>query len=164
MPWSGKTPDYHASAIVIAEAGVLILGPSGSGKSALAFRLIAAAEEAGYFARLVGDDRVGISTYGDRLIARGHEAILGKIERRGRGIVGIPFLPAAVLRLAVRLAGLQEPIPRYPEPEQEHVNIGGIQLPCLALRQDAALTDLAFAVIADLRSRRLIPQALFVES
>ena len=158
-----KTSDFHASAIVIAEAGVLILGPSGSGKSALAFRLIAAGAEAGYFARLVGDDRVGISTHGNRLIARGHAAILGKIERRGHGIVEVPFLPAAVLRLAVRLAGPEEPIPRYPEPEQGHMDIAGVQLPCLPLRQDAALADLAFAVIADLRSRRLIPQALFVE-
>ncbi len=159
-----KTSDFHASAIVIAEAGVLILGPSGSGKSALAFRLIAAAEEAGYFARLVGDDRIGISPHGNRLIARGHPAIAGQIERRGQGIAKVPFFGAAVLRLAVRLAGPQESLPRYPEPEQGHMDIAGVQLPYLALRQDAALTDLAFAVIANLRSRRLIPQALFVES
>jgi HPr kinase/phosphorylase len=140
---------------------VLILGSSGCGKSALAYCLVAAAEETGYFARLVGDDRIGISVQGNRLIARGHATILGQIERRGCGIVEVPFLGAAVLRLAVRITGPEEAIPRYPEPEQGHVVVSGIKLPCLALRQDAAQVDLAFAVIADLRSRRLIPRALF---
>jgi HPr kinase/phosphorylase len=162
-PGVKKTSHLHASAVVIGEAGVLILGPSGCGKSALAYRLVAAAEEAGYFARLVGDDRIGISAHGNRLIARGHAAILGKIERRGRGIVEVPFLSAAVLRLAVRITGPEEMIPRYPEQEQAHVTVAGIDLPCLALRQDAAQADLAFAVMADLRSRRLIPRALSVE-
>ena len=43
---------------MIGEAGVLILGPSGAGKSSLALALIAAAEGAGFFAGLVGDDRI----------------------------------------------------------------------------------------------------------
>ena len=149
---------------MIGEAGVVILGPSGCGKSALAYRLVAAAEEAGYFARLVGDDRIGVSAHGNRLSARGHAAILGKIERRGRGIVEVPYLDAAVLRLAVRLTGNEETMARYPERDQSQIVVAGVELPCLALRQDAALADLAFTVVADLRSRHLIPQAFLVES
>jgi len=141
---------------VICEAGVLILGPSGCGKSALALRLIAAAEAAGYFARLVGDDRVAISVHGNRLIARGHPSILGKIERRGHGIAEVPFVDAAVLRLAIRLAGPEEAVPRYPEPDHGHISVAGIELPSVVLRQDAAQADLAFAALADLRSRCLI--------
>src|SRR5579885_12565 len=43
----------HATAAVVGEAGVLIRGPSGSGKSSLAFALIAAAKASGLFARLI---------------------------------------------------------------------------------------------------------------
>ncbi len=86
---NAEKSQLHASAVVIAEAGVLICGPSGAGKSSLAFALITAAEDAGLFARLVGDDRIGIESRGGRLIAHGHPMILGKIERRGQGIFEI---------------------------------------------------------------------------
>ena len=143
---------------------MLILGPSGCGKSTLAYRLVAVAEEAGYFARLVGDDRIGISAHGNRIIARGHATISGKIELRGRGIVEVPFLGAAALKLAICITGPGEIIPRYPETEQSHVVFAGVKLPCLPMRQDAAHTDLAFLVMADLHSRHLIPRAFFVGS
>jgi HPr kinase/phosphorylase len=141
----------HASAVVIGEAGVLIRGPSGAGKSSLAFALITAAEDAGFFARLVGDDRIGIESRGGRLIAYGHPMILGKIERRGQGIFEIPFLPAAVVRLVVEL---DEALPRYPEPDHDHIELAGVTLPFFPVRQDAAAAGLALAVLADPRLRR----------
>ena len=116
----------HATAVVIGEAGILIMGPSGAGKSRLALALIAAAEAAGTFARLVGDDRIGIERRGDRLIARGHPAILGKIERRGHGIGEIPFLAAAVVRLVVSLGGEGDaPLPRLPDEAEANTHPGG---------------------------------------
>ncbi len=133
---------------------MLIRGPSGAGKSSLAFALIAAAEDAGLFARLVGDDRVGIESRGGRLIAYGHPMILGKIERRGQGIFEIPFLPAAVIRLVIGLAGESEAPPRYPKPDHGHIELAGVTLPFLPMRQDAAPAGLALAVLADLRLRR----------
>jgi HPr kinase/phosphorylase len=151
---NAEKSDLHASAVVIGEAGVLIRGPSGAGKSSLAFALIAAAENAGLFARLVGDDRIGIESRGDRLIAYGHPMILGKIERRGQGIFEIPFLPAAVVRLVIGLAGEDEVPPRYPKPDHDHIELGGVTLPFLPVRQDAAPAGLALAVLADLRLRR----------
>lgn len=48
----------HANAFLIGSAGVLLRGPSGSGKSALTRELIALAQGARLFARLIGDDRV----------------------------------------------------------------------------------------------------------
>jgi HPr kinase/phosphorylase len=144
----------HASAVVIGEAGMLIRGPSGSGKSSLAFALIAAAEDTGLFARLVGDDRIAVESRGGRLIAYGHPMILGKIERHGRGIVEIPFLPAAVVRLVIGLAGEDEAVPRYPKPDHDHIELAGVTLPFFPLRQDAAAAGLALALLADPRLQR----------
>ena len=53
-----EAPALHATAVIHGDSGVLILGPSGSGKSALALALIARASDAGLFGALVGDDRV----------------------------------------------------------------------------------------------------------
>ncbi len=130
---------------------MLLRGPSGAGKSSLAFALIAAAGHAGFFARLVGDDRIGIASRGGRLIAHCHPLILGKIERRGWGIFEMPFLPAAVVRLVIGLAGRHEAPPRCPPPEHDHIVLAGVKLPFLSLRQDAATCDRALAVLADPR-------------
>ncbi len=148
---SADQSDLHATAVVVGEAGIIITGPSGAGKSKLALALIAAAEGAGTFARLVGDDRIGIERKGARLIARGHPAILGKIERRGHGINEIPFLAAAVVRLVVSLRGEGQPPPRLPDEADAHVVLAGMRLPFANLRQDAAACDLAAAVLADPR-------------
>jgi HPr kinase/phosphorylase len=148
----------HASAVAIGEAGVLILGPSGAGKSSLALALIAAAESAGLFTRLIGDDRISIECRSARLIARGHPLILGKIERRGQGIFEMPFLTAAVVRLVIGLGSEKDaPPPRLPDETQAHVVLGGAKLPFVQLRQDAAATDLAVAVLADPRLRGKLP-------
>jgi HPr kinase/phosphorylase len=154
---NGKRTYLHASAVVIGEAGVLIRGPSGAGKSSLALALIAVAENAGYFGRLIGDDRVAIELKGGRLIARGHPLILGKIERRGQGIFEVPFFSAAIMRLVIWLAGADEPPPRYPGPDETHTLVAGAKLPVMRLRQDAAQAGLAFAVLADLRLRQILP-------
>jgi HPr kinase/phosphorylase len=142
----------HATAVVIDEAGVLIMGGPGAGKSRLALALIAAAAGAGTFTRLVGDDRIGIERRGARLIARGHPAILGKIERRGQGIAEIPFLGAAVVRLVVSLGGKgQVPSPRLPDETETTTVLAGLRLPFAILRQDAACYDLAATILADSR-------------
>jgi len=156
---NGEKFNHHASAVVIGEAGVLIFGPSGAGKSSLALALIAAAEGAGFFARLVGDDRICMECRGGRLIARGHPSIPGKIERRGQGIFEIPFVAEAVVRLVVSLGGGQDaPPPRYPDEAEGHVVLAGVELPFMQLRQDAAEGGLAVAVLADPRLRGKLPR------
>ncbi|MEC8388619.1 MAG: hypothetical protein VX098_10900, partial [Pseudomonadota bacterium] len=54
----------HGTCVAIDGAGVLLRGPSGSGKSDLALRLI----DGG--ATLVGDDQLELSRVNDRLVAR----------------------------------------------------------------------------------------------
>jgi HPr kinase/phosphorylase len=154
---NAEIPYLHASAVVIGEAGVLIRGRSGAGKSSLAFALIRATKSGGSFARLIGDDRIGVELRGGRLIARGHPVILGKIERRGQGIIEVPFLGAAVVRLVIDLVDAKEAPPRHPEPGHDHVILAGVRLPFLPLRQDAAVCDLVVAVLADPRLGGQLP-------
>ncbi len=143
-----ESPAYvHASAAVIREAGVLIRGPSGAGKSSMVLALIAAAEKAGFFARLVGDDRVCLERQSGRLIVRGHPQILGRIERRGLGVLEIPFLAAAVVRLVIDLVAADELGPRYPEQGCDRIELAGVGLPLLRLREDASASDLASTVL-----------------
>lgn len=71
----------HASCISVDGRGLLILGPSGSGKSSLALRLMALG------ARLVADDRTEVVAIDNRLIARCPPAIRGLVEARGVGLL-----------------------------------------------------------------------------
>jgi len=71
----------HATAVEIGGRGLLILGPSGSGKSSLALALM------GLGARLVADDRVILRAEGSRLVAECPAPIQGRIEARGIGIL-----------------------------------------------------------------------------
>ena len=92
------------------DAGILLLGESGAGKSDLALRLIAAGAE------LVADDRVELSGESNRLIARAPKNLAGLIEIRNVGIVALPYAPQAAVALAVQL-GAGENLPRLPEHE-----------------------------------------------
>jgi serine kinase of HPr protein (carbohydrate metabolism regulator) len=129
----------HATAVAIAEAGIMIRGASGAGKSSLALALIAGAKGAGLFARLVGDDRIQLQRRGGRLIASGHPRIEGQIERRGEAILRIPVLTAAVVRLLIDLVPAREGPPRYPE--DGRALLDGVELEHLRLRQEAVWSD-----------------------
>ncbi|WBU55663.1 HPr kinase/phosphorylase [Paracoccus sediminicola] len=89
-------PLLHASAVAYDGAGVLILGPSGSGKSALALQMI------GLGAVLIADDRVELTAGEAGVIAAAPAAIAGLIEARGVGLIRAPHA-AARLRLVVDL-------------------------------------------------------------
>ena len=121
----------HATALVIGETGLLILGESGAGKSALADRLIAEAEPRGLFAALVGDDRVAVTPRHGRLIASGHPDIAGQIERRGEGIGPVRHVASAMLGLIILLENAPE---RWPE--TAFLTLEGLSLPVLRLRAD----------------------------
>lgn len=124
----------HATALAIGEAGILIRGPSGSGKSRLALELLAEARRRGVFAGLVGDDRVGVAAQAGRLVARGHPAIAGHIESRGEGILDLGSERAAVIRLILDLEGQSSPTAtRLPQRNAERASVAGIDLPRLAL-------------------------------
>ncbi|MGQ0446399.1 MAG: hypothetical protein ACT4O2_15065, partial [Beijerinckiaceae bacterium] len=78
------------------------------------------------------------------------------IERRGHGIFEMPFLSAAVVRLVIGLVPEDEVFPRYPEEDDLHIELAGVALPLLSVRQDAAAAGLALAVLADPRLRRVL--------
>ena len=92
----------HASAVAIGGHGLLLVGPSRSGKSRLALALIAASRPWRPIV-LVGDDRIQLSPSDNGLMARPHPRIAGFIERRGLGIVALPYRPAAPLAAIVAL-------------------------------------------------------------
>lgn len=87
----------HASCVAWQGRGVLILGRSGAGKSALALQLMA------YGADLVADDRTELHAEGDVLIARHPATIEGLIEARGVGLLRADFVPQAEIALIVDL-------------------------------------------------------------
>lgn len=119
----------HATVVAIGEAGVLLRGASGAGKSSLALALIGFAASFGRFARLVADDRVALQAVGGRLLARPVAPLEGVVERRGLGLTPEPFTPAVVVRLVVDLLG-EEPA-RMPEPEELVDSLAGVDLPRL---------------------------------
>ncbi len=81
--------------------GVLLIGPSGSGKSDLALRLL------GRGFALVADDRVDIEDG----IAAPPAALAGLMEVRGLGVVRLPYVAAARLALVADLGALAERLP-----------------------------------------------------
>ncbi|MFN3764374.1 MAG: HPr kinase/phosphorylase [Aliihoeflea sp.] len=104
--------NVHATLVILGDRGVLITGPSGSGKSSLALDLIVHARG---FALLVSDDRVLIEKRADgRLIGRAPSVIAGQIEMRGIGIVARSFEPRAVVDLVVDLVD-PESVERMPD-------------------------------------------------
>ena len=85
----------HATAVSVNGRGVLIMGPSGSGKSSLALELMA------YGADLVSDDRVLIEIRVQSLIARTAPNLQGMIEARGIGILNAVSVESTEIVLVV---------------------------------------------------------------
>ena len=114
----------HASCVAIQGRAVLLMGPSGSGKSDLALRLI----DRG--ATLVGDDGVAVKAHRGRLLAGPGPNIEGQIEVRGLGILAYPFADKVPLALAI---ALDQPVPRMPDELLPVHVIEGLTLPTIAL-------------------------------
>lgn len=123
------TVNLHAVAIVLGAMGVLLRGPSGSGKSALALALIDRFRTQGDFAALVGDDRVLVEACAGRLIARPHPAIAGMIEARGLGLLSVPYEKACRLHAVIDITAPGETSPRFPEESEKCAELAGIVLP-----------------------------------
>jgi HPr kinase/phosphorylase len=122
------SPSVHASAVRVGDRAVLIRGPSGSGKSRLAFNLILAGR-AGQLppAVLVGDDRVHLDTVGGQLWVRPAPELAGLIEVRGLGIRRCDFANEAVVGLVADLAAGDAE--RLPPPEALSIRLNGVLLP-----------------------------------
>jgi HPr kinase/phosphorylase len=99
----------HGTAIALGSEGILLRGPSGAGKSDLALRLI----DQG--ARLVADDQTELRREGDDITMCAPATLAGQMEVRGLGIVALPSIASAPLRLVVDLMPSAE-IERMPPP------------------------------------------------
>lgn len=138
----------HATALVVGGAGLLVRGPSGAGKTSLALALVAEAERDGRYGRLVGDDRVGLTVAGGRLLARPHPAVVGRVEVRGLGLLRVAVEPACVVRLVLDLAVDRADLgPRCPD-QPPTATLLGLALPALALPAADGARDNAGRIMA----------------
>lgn len=111
----------HASVVAIKGSAVLIRGPSGSGKSDLALRLIDQGAE------LVSDDYVDLHTTNSHIYVTPPETIGGLLEVRGVGLMTFPHLKKARLALALDLVHASQ-IERLPT-RQNSLFVDGVSVP-----------------------------------
>jgi HPr kinase/phosphorylase len=87
----------HATCVAVEGRAALLMGPSGSGKSALGLALMALG------AALVADDRTLISARAGQLIAEAPPGLPELIEARGIGLLRARLAGPATVVLAVEL-------------------------------------------------------------
>jgi serine kinase of HPr protein (carbohydrate metabolism regulator) len=143
-------PTIHASAVLVGPKAVLIRGPSGSGKSRLAWDLLQAATQTGGpgalpFARLVLDDRAIVEAHAGQLLVRPVPALAGIIEIYGLGIRLVAFEPVAAVGWVVDLAA--EDADRIPATTAEKTIISGVILPRLAVAAGMQALPLVLATL-----------------
>jgi serine kinase of HPr protein (carbohydrate metabolism regulator) len=118
--------NVHATGLVLGRTGVMLRGPSGSGKSILALMLLDRWESRGLGAKLVADDRLDLEASAKGIVMHAPLAIAGLVELRGRGIVTRPHVAKAPLHLVVDLVPRLE---RMVEEEDLVVDLMGVRVP-----------------------------------
>ncbi len=150
------TLQVHGVLVQVLGVGVLLLGPSGVGKSEAALELVSRGH------RLVADDRVELWAAAGRLLGRAPDRIRHFLEIRGLGILFVPELygPEAVVdespvELVCRLD------PGRPAGEFERVGLerpletfAGVGVPAVSLPVRPA-TSLGVLVEAAVRDHRM---------
>ena len=134
-----SSENLHASCVALDGRAVLIAGPSGSGKSDLALRLL----DRGF--TLVSDDRTILSKEGDLLVASAPDRIRGKLEIRGIGIVDMESKDDVPVALVVELTS---DMARMPDDSRERL-ILGIPVPLVNIDAMTASAPSKVAVALD---------------
>ncbi len=129
----------HASTVAIDGRAVLITGPSGSGKSDLALRML----DRGF--ALVADDQTIVRRDGSRLLASAPSTIAGKLEIRGIGIVEVETVSDVPVTLIVELTSAMQ---RLPDDSRERP-ILGIALPLVTVDAMTASAPAKVAIALD---------------
>ncbi len=126
----------HASLVAFSETGVLIKGPSGSGKSQLCLRLIDAAgygvSEQPLKAQLVADDQVVLSTPQGQVWGTAPKSLEGLLELRGIGLVKTIIKTSVRIRLVVNLQTAFAII-RLPDDSELKEEICGVEVPSIKI-------------------------------
>jgi serine kinase of HPr protein (carbohydrate metabolism regulator) len=128
LPWAGRW------------RGVLLLGPSGVGKSDLALRCL------DHDFQLIADDRVQLWTSGDGLYGAPPPSLAGLMEARGVGILKIPHRSWARICLAVECVA-DHKLERMPDPQAFKALERHVPRLSLACREASAPAKLRRALI-----------------
>ena len=129
----------HASTVALDGRAVLISGPSGSGKSDLALRLL----DRGF--ALVSDDQTVVKKQGDALLASAPPSIAGKMEVRGIGILDMDHVDDVPVALVVELTG---DIERLPYDSRERLFLG-VPIPMVTIDARTASSPAKVAIALD---------------
>ncbi|MBC8716306.1 HPr kinase/phosphorylase [Ochrobactrum sp. Marseille-Q0166] len=129
----------HATTVQLLGRGVMLMGPSGAGKTEIALTLIERALVRGESASLVSDDRTLLRAEGNRLIASVPDSLAGGVEIRGAGLFRVAYVKQTPLDLVVILVSRDE-AERYPGGESwqfEGIEIPRLLLPSLSSNGDS---------------------------
>jgi serine kinase of HPr protein (carbohydrate metabolism regulator) len=128
----------HATSVALDGRAVLLIGPSGSGKSDLGLRLV----DRGF--TLVSDDQTIVRKDGSRLLASAPTTIAGKLEVRGIGIIDMPTVSDLPVALVVELTS---DFQRLPDDSRERLILGtAIPLVSIDARTPSAAVKVAMAL------------------
>ena len=129
----------HASTIAIDGRAVVITGPSGSGKSDLALRLL----DRGF--TLVSDDQTIVTRQGDQVIATAPPSIVGKLEVRGIGIIEMETVTDVPIAIMIELTSEIQRLP-----DDDHVReLLGVRLPLVSVDAKTASAPAKVALALD---------------
>jgi HPr kinase/phosphorylase len=138
---AGRADTLHATCVARGARGIVITGPSGSGKSDLALQLILGPHSPGFV--LVADDLVRIEAEDGIPKALAPARHAGLIEVRGTGLVTVPHVGSASIVLAVALRPWKD-IERYPQSRRKEMIIAGLSVPLIEI--DASSPSAAIRV------------------
>jgi serine kinase of HPr protein (carbohydrate metabolism regulator) len=151
---NGTPENVHGTAIVVDGTGLLFVGQSGSGKSALAFDCLAEANLRGLAGALVSDDQVLVSYQNGQVIGQRPDTIRGLIELRYSGIVTLDSIEQAELQFVIMPVNADETM-RLPSEDERLSLTPEIRLPVIRVpfwtRFPLALI---FAQISTMRAKR----------
>jgi HPr kinase/phosphorylase len=150
--------NLHATSLVFAGMGLMIEGPSGSGKSRLALDLIEHAHQTHNPAILIADDQTFVEVENGCLIAVCPPSIAGLIEQRGVGIITLPHQKQAKIDLVIKLIAAEDTVGL--QHTNRTITICGVERPLVfapARQPDQALK----VVLAEVSKFSAKPDLLF---